>query len=168
MITYKTGNLLDSDCQVICHQTNCKGKMGAGIAKQIRDRYPRVYDAFLRFHKEGKDRLGEIGIVYTEEDPLLPWRYVINMYAQDKYFPRSIRHTDYVAFAGCISSVKNGVAEYNEKMVKSGQRKFVIKKIGFPDHIGCGLAGGDWETIRGIIEDAFGKSKQKVEIWKLE
>ena len=31
---------------VICHQVNCQGKMASGIAKQIRNTYPQVYDAY--------------------------------------------------------------------------------------------------------------------------
>ena len=29
---------------VICHQVNCCGVMGAGLAKQIRDKWPVVFD----------------------------------------------------------------------------------------------------------------------------
>ena len=29
------GNLLESDCDYICHQVNCQGKMNSGIAKSI-------------------------------------------------------------------------------------------------------------------------------------
>ena len=43
MIHYVKGNLLDSDCDYICHQVNCQGVMGSGIAKQIRERWPEVY-----------------------------------------------------------------------------------------------------------------------------
>jgi O-acetyl-ADP-ribose deacetylase (regulator of RNase III) len=43
MIHYVKGNLLDSNCDYICHQVNCQGVMGSGIARQIRERYPVVY-----------------------------------------------------------------------------------------------------------------------------
>lgn len=47
MVSYKRGDLLASDCNVICHQVNCKGVMNAGIAKAIRNKYPQVYDVFM-------------------------------------------------------------------------------------------------------------------------
>ena len=39
------------------------------------------------------------------------------------------------------------------------------KKVGFPYKIGCGLAGGDWDTIIRIIEEELGDLE--VEIYKL-
>ena len=43
MVHYVNGNLLDSDCPVICHQVNCMGKMNSGIAKAIREKWSKVY-----------------------------------------------------------------------------------------------------------------------------
>ena len=37
-IIYKTGNILDAQTDVIAHQVNCQGVMGAGLAKQIREK----------------------------------------------------------------------------------------------------------------------------------
>lgn len=34
------------DLVVVCHQVNCMGVMGAGLAKQVRNRYPGVYRAY--------------------------------------------------------------------------------------------------------------------------
>ena len=31
---------------IVCHQVNCKGVMGAGLAKQIRDTCPGVFDSY--------------------------------------------------------------------------------------------------------------------------
>ena len=36
MIIDKIGDILHTEADVICHQVNCKGVMGAGLAKQIR------------------------------------------------------------------------------------------------------------------------------------
>ena len=46
MITYVKGNLLESDCNYICHQVNCQGRMGSGIAGQIREKWPIVYEMY--------------------------------------------------------------------------------------------------------------------------
>jgi len=161
MIKYKIGDLLQSDCNIICHQTNCQGVMGAGIAKQIRDTYPRVYERFLRDHRDGNDTLGSIGVCYTEEgdNP----RYIVNMYAQDNYLPRGVCHTDYEAFRKCLRWLKETVYHYSKYALPKPKIK-----IGFPDHIGCGLAGGDWEIVKSIIEDEFERTQWKVEIWRLE
>ena len=42
MVNYVKGNLLESDCDYICHQVNCQGVMNSGIARQIREKWPII------------------------------------------------------------------------------------------------------------------------------
>ena len=47
MIYNIVGDLLKQDkVDIICHQTNCKGVMGAGIAFQIKRTYPEVFKKY--------------------------------------------------------------------------------------------------------------------------
>ena len=85
MITYVKGDLLDSNCDYICHQVNCRGVMGAGIAKQIRERFPEVYRVYNERYEyasrvlESTDKmLGSTDIVWVPEHN----KYVVNMYSQ--------------------------------------------------------------------------------------
>ena len=52
MVSHINGDLLkvqkELNLDVICHQVNCQGVMGSGIAKQIRDTYPIVYDNYKK------------------------------------------------------------------------------------------------------------------------
>lgn len=48
MIIYKDGDILTSTADVICHQVNCKGVMGAGLAKQIKQKYPAVFKLYKK------------------------------------------------------------------------------------------------------------------------
>lgn len=159
MVQYKNGDLLTSDCNVICHQVNCQGVMGAGIAKAIRDKYPQVYQMYKLKHLRGDDKLGDIDIIRVEDGsrPL----YVVNLYAQDEYLPRGVCHTNYEAFRECLKKLKAELTYYNSTLPK------VKFKIGFPNHIGCGLAGGFWYITRNIIESEFASNTWEVEIWKL-
>ena len=155
-ITLKRGNLLQSDCNIICHQVNCQGVMGAGIAKQIRNKYPEMYS---QYHKEcasitnllGKTHLYEVG-----EN-----KYIANMYAQNEIYPMGVRHTDYDAFVQCCEELRDQVKILMEN------NPSVHYKIGFPYNIGCGLAGGNWNIILGILCDIFLYKEYDVEIWKL-
>lgn len=158
MVNYKNGDLLSSDCNVICHQVNCKGVMNAGLAKQIRNRYPQVYDVFMCSYAAKTNRLGQIDVVYIQQES----RFIINIYAQENYQPRGERHTDYEAFRKGLIEIKREINDY--KTAHGSEKKF---KVGFPDHIGCGLAGGDWETVKKIIVDEFSNADWDVEIWKL-
>ena len=44
MIKFFNGDLLKSGCDIICHQVNEYGVMGAGIAKQIKEKYPKALE----------------------------------------------------------------------------------------------------------------------------
>ena len=33
-VVIKEGNVFDSDAKIICHQVNCQGVMGSGVAKE--------------------------------------------------------------------------------------------------------------------------------------
>ena len=156
MVHYVTGNLLDSSCDYICHQVNCRGVMGAGIAKQIRERWPTVYYHYMyRCTDFGTSSLlGTIDDVPLVNDPLN--RHVINMYAQDSYrHPGSgrSRYTDYEAFVRALEKIKMTVPEGST--------------IGFPKGIGSGLAGGSWAIISNMIEVILGEDFE-VYIYELE
>ena len=49
---------MESGCNIICHQVNCQGVMGSGIAKQVREKYPNVYNSY----KKACDKLGAYGV----------------------------------------------------------------------------------------------------------
>ena len=162
MVVYKKGNLLESNCDIICHQVNCQRVMGSGIAKQISDRWSDVYDDYCfnidrmyngDFASKSSDLLGMI--TWTE---LENGRYIMNFFSQDKFLPRGVCHTDYSAFTNCCRTLKKFITEYN--LDKSNTI------IGFPYKIGCGLAGGDWDVVSEIIEREF--EGYEVEIYEYE
>jgi O-acetyl-ADP-ribose deacetylase (regulator of RNase III) len=152
MIKYVKGNLLDSDCDYICHQVNCQGVMGSGVARQIRERWPRVYESYRHFveyhNRQGEGLLGKILISNISN----PTR-VINMFSQDTYGYDGNRYTSYDAFANCLREIDLHVAS--------------SCSIGFPKNIGCGLGGGNWAVISALIEEILGHTHD-VYIYELE
>ena len=158
MINYVKGNLLDSDCDYICHQVNCQGVMGSGVAKQIRERWPEVYDAYRERYEQHdrigiptEDMLGDVEAIYIDDGD--QERYVVNMYSQHSYGYDDHRYTSYDAFADCLSQIS--------AFVPYGYT------IGFPKNIGCGLGGGNWKVISALIEEILGKDYE-VYIYELE
>lgn len=150
MIKYVKGNLLDSNCDYICHQVNCQGVMASGIAKQIRERWPELYERYLHFcdyhNKHGEGMLGRI-LIYDIGNG----KHVVNMFAQDWYGYDGRRFTSYDAFAQCLQIVKPYLHN---------------RTIGFPKNIGCGLGGGNWKVISALIEENLGE--HDVYIYELE
>lgn len=156
MITYYKGDLLKSSCNIICHQVNCQGVMGAGIAKQIKEKFPACYEAYKEVvNTAGKENC--LGRVYFYEHA--SGRFIANMFSQFNIYPRNKVHTDYNAFRKCCKSIKELVFNLWGKNTSDC-------KIGFPYKIGCGLAGGDWSIVSQILEEEFAGPHWNVEIWE--
>lgn len=173
MIMYKNGNLLNADVDYICHQVNCQGRMGSGIAKAIREKWPIVYDNYIAKYKAAEETasnlygryengpdasdilFGDIQIVGLWENFYAEDKHqsVINMFAQYNYGYDGKRYTSYDAFWGCLGKIRESIPKGS--------------KIGFPDHIGCGLGGGNWEVIRTMIEQVL-SDDYDIYIYKLE
>ena len=146
MVKYVKGNLLDSNCDYICHQVNCQGVMGSGIARQIRERWPWVFTSYHAYCDRRKNNnespLGEIwGVAIDHDNQNRQW--VVNMFSQDNYGYDGSRFTSYDAFAKCLTKMR-------DRLPKD-------KTIGFPKNIGCGLGGGDWTVVSALIEAILGK-----------
>lgn len=148
-IEIKNGDLFTSNATYLCHQVNCMGIMGRGIAKSVREKFPNAYEEYVKLcpHETAPNEklLGVVQFVDCGS------KTIINMFAQITY-GTTCRQTDYEAFRKCLKSIKNTVP--------------VNQTIAFPFNIGCGLGGGNWELIQRLIKDVLGDSHH-VEIWKL-
>ena len=135
MIKYINGDLikLSSKFDVIAHCANCFCTMGAGIAPQIKHKFPEAYAADCETTSGDQSKLGTI--TYTETTKPI----VVNLYGQYDYKGRQFGRMDldYSALRLALRAMKE---------------KFSGKTFGLP-MIGAGLAGGDWDIIEGIIQE---------------
>ena len=96
-ITFHKGNLLESSCDIIGHQTYCQGEKGAGIAKEIQDTWPRAFAQYKIFcvksRQKGRFLLGCSQMVYVDEERS---RIEANLSGQERY-GRWKRQTEYDA-----------------------------------------------------------------------
>lgn len=156
MIHYVKGNLLDSDCDYICHQVNCQGVMNSGVARQIRERWPWVFTSYHAYCErckiEGESPLGTIwGVVIDRDNRSRQW--VVNIFGQETFGYYGGRFTSYDAFTKCLTAMR-------ERLPRD-------KSIAFPKNIGCGLGGGNWKVISALIEEILG-DEYEVYIYELE
>lgn len=154
---------------VITHGCNCLCQMGAGIA-------PQMASAFgcNNFKMEGDEYRGDINklgtidyetlyyednmrwVKYPDENGKFSSRSItiVNSYSQFKY---GTNHTDgvskpldYEALTMCMRKINH---------------TFKGKHVGLPQ-IGAGLAGGDWNRIKNIIQTEFKDCDVTVVIYK--
>lgn len=154
-IKYITGNILTpnttSQSVLVCHQVNCRGVMGAGLAKQVRQKYPGTYAAYKEKCAEIKQGRGGLGDVQFC-DYLSQSGYILaNIFGQDGY-GRNKQYTDYAALRKAFAHIAHA---------------FPNATIRIPYKMGCGLGGGEWSIVEQIIEETLVANGVSVEIWKL-
>lgn len=153
---YVEGNLLDlaeaGHFDIIVHGCNCFNTMGSGIARQIKERYPKAYLIDQMTEKGSVDKLGKFTQAHVDgfrknTDPTIRTIgrgfsfTVINAYTQHGFNPKS-KPLDYKAVRDVFTQIKL-LYDMNPQ---------APVRIGIPQ-IGAGLAGGTWKVIEKIIDD---------------
>jgi O-acetyl-ADP-ribose deacetylase (regulator of RNase III) len=144
MIHYVVGDLLESDCNVMVHCCNCFCAFGAGIALQIRHKFPEAYEADQNTTRGDMAKLGTYEMVSCVDRSQRHGDVtVVNLYGQYNYGGRGVkrggRQVDYVALERAIGGLANQLESWRDR-----------PKIGMP-RLGCGLAGGKWSVVGGIL-----------------
>ncbi len=134
MVTYVRGDLFETKLSYIAHGCNCSGSFGAGVAKQIAQRWPIARDAYFR----SVPKLGDVQAVRVSDDLT-----IFNCGTQQGYGRQNGKqYVSYEAIQQCMRKIKQMLPE-NEK-------------VAMPK-IGAGLGGGDWAVIEDIIKEELGE-----------
>lgn len=136
LITMK-GDILNVKYGIICHQVNCKGKMGAGIALSIRKKWPIVYKDYMDAYSEGHLIPGAVILSTITLREL----YVANLCGQLNY-GRDKKYTIYSAVRACL--IELDTMTHNTTL-----------PIYIPKGMGCSLAGGNWDVVLNIIKEVL-------------
>lgn len=129
-IDYHYGDILNTDALYIAQCVNAQGKMNSGVAKAIRDRYPKVWQVYSDESAKGGLWMGRVIGANCGK------HVILNIVGQDKYGYDGKLYLDYQALRRGIGSINRNVTQ----------------PVAFP-LIGCGLAGGDWKLVSEIIEE---------------
>jgi O-acetyl-ADP-ribose deacetylase (regulator of RNase III) len=138
---YIKGSILDAPQKYIAHGVNCQNNVGSGIAKVLFEKYPNVkknYHADCNY-RESKNcdkhkYLGHYNLAGDES------KFILNMFTQLNYGYDGKKYVSYDAIY---------------KGFRNLARQEWLDEVAIPK-IGCGLAGGNWEIVSRIIDDATG------------
>lgn len=143
MITKRNGDLLESKCDIICHQVNLHGIMGGGLALQIAHKFPQCKEEYEKFTPCCCG-----GSVYFYEHKA---GVIANCYSQELNFD-----TNYDWLKICFEAVLKFAKKNN------------LRTIGVPHGYGCGIANGDWEQVGAVLKNLFADDKDiELQIWRL-
>ena len=127
------GDLLAIESGIICHQVNCRGVMGAGLALKLKAKYPICFESYSKYCKADQFKLGMVQFCRVNSN-----LFICNLAGQDGYGGGK-RQTDYDALATCLTKLY-------AKSLELGLTPYL------PYKLGCGLAGGDWAIVSKLIE----------------
>jgi O-acetyl-ADP-ribose deacetylase (regulator of RNase III) len=154
---YIVGDLLQQDDhKIIVHQANCQKAMYSGIAGAIRKIYPFAVQADIDFPLSADDRFGHCsGAFGVGKNGLV--KRIYNLYGQ--FAPGTHkRMTDYVKLRSALMEMMDHLDDIGVKNEEA---------VGVPYKIGCGLAGGDWETVETILRDVAHRYLRDIYIYVL-
>lgn len=150
---YKYGNIVDSEAKLIAHQVNSIGVMNSGVAKDIKEKWPEVFNQYKKVVDSAMDKsklLGTCQVCMTEDG-----KYIANLFGQEDFGYDGKRYTSYDALYEAMVSLADFCKENN------------IKWISIPRFIGCGRGGGSTRIVSSIIEEAFRDCHIMLEFWTL-
>lgn len=153
-IGFLYGNLLDFPYGIntIAHCCNTMNVMGAGIAKQIAERYPQAKEADDACAKIGQNDLGERSFAEFEIEDTNSFPHqqfgkttrkckIYNLYTQDSIgFGREV---NYEALYRNLLLMRNSLNNDPGCV------------LGLPYQMSSGLAGGSWEIVQAMINTIF-------------
>jgi O-acetyl-ADP-ribose deacetylase (regulator of RNase III) len=148
MLKYRKGDLLDNikPNDVIVHCCNDVGGFGAGFAKALSDKYPKVQKKFFEWARTKDDEdtdyvLGNIQSVALKTADNHTF-YVVNMIGQHGVISRDNPHPiRYYALGRAMENVSDVFDDL--------QFRYIAPKFG------AGLAGGNWECIESLINEIW-------------
>ncbi len=147
-----TGSLLDVQEGILIHGCNSKGVMGSGIAKSIKEMYPKAFRDYTQLLDQCRttaNKMGKLSLTEIKARKL----YIGNLITQENYgTDKGVVYVSYDALSRALRDVGYYAQHYG-------------LDVHFP-LIGCGLANGDWGRVEEIINKVLPKSVRK-HLWVL-
>lgn len=140
MIIEMEGDLLEVKNEIILHQVNCAGVAG-GLAGAIFTRNPGAYEKYRTLIEQEADDTGVAAhlagrcfFTVSDDGKQLIGNLFGQVYPGKDYRPDALRSALKVA------------ADYAVQTRKT---------VALPDHLSCGICGGNWNEVLGIIYETM-------------
>lgn len=150
MYSEHIGDIFTSTADAIGHGVNCRGLMGAGIAKAVRAKMPDRFFADYQTLCTLYDMQGDYSIGVNDETGLT----IVNLYTQ-------IEPGANAEYRLLVAALTRFVAQNDSPLNDAHD---YIKTLALP-RIGCGIGGLDWKIVRQILR-GFSEFID-IEVWEL-
>lgn len=138
MIEWRSeGDILRSGADIIVIPVNCVGVMGAGLAKQVLQKWPYILKDHKRFCRMNSLLPGMVRMTSAEGGPF----FALAATKDDWRDPSKL---DWIE--SCLIEIRNEAAHFQ---YVAGSVTVAIPALG------CGLGGLDWKDVKPLIEGTF-------------
>lgn len=152
LIKVVEGNLLDSSETVMCQQCNCVTMIPHGLSEQISKKYQwaNIYSSRKMKTRNCTSEPSIPGTIQVTTSPTES-RKVIHMFGQvlpgkPNSFTRYYKHI-------ILKDDPDDRVNYFKMCIKELDTLKLNCQVAMPYKIGCGLAGGNWEIYKKILEE---------------
>lgn len=129
------GDILAADCDALVNPVNCRGVMGAGLARAIASQWPEIVQPYREAVATGKLRPGTLHAAWL--DTTSRPRVIVNLPTKDDW-----------RLPSTMDLVRTGLTA----LVKFLEDHPGIASIAVPA-LGCGLGGLAWQDVLRVIEE---------------
>lgn len=131
-ISIHTGNIFDSRAHTLVNAVNCVGVMGAGLARQFKERYPGMYRRYATLCQNGNIFPGSV--MFDDSDG----QNIANVATKDDW-----------RFPARLDWVVEGI-----KVLSQHVRDEEVPSVAIPP-LGCGLGGLDYRNVLPTMVQHF-------------
>lgn len=142
MMNNIVGDLLARSRGILVQGCNAQGKMGSGLAKAVRDQFPKAYDDYIAAHAAHGLRVGQVVFSVVRSTGSTPTLVIANAITQEFYGrDPNRRYVDYDGVQRAFEAIAHAARTWDLPV--------------FYPLIGCGLANGQWAKVGPRIDHAL-------------
>jgi len=142
------GNLFHTDMETIVITVNCRGIMGKGIAKVLKEHAKPAYEQYRELCDAGEMNLGK-SVMYDKPVGELNGKTIL-------FFPTKFDWRN----KSELFQIKKGLEHFAENYADMG-----ITSIAFPA-LGCGNGGLNWNDVKPVMSESLKDLDIDIEIYE--
>lgn len=145
MIEFVEGDFFDYEADIRVNTVNCVGVMGAGVALLFKNKYPKMYEDYLKECNLGRVKIGKPHV----------WRSN-QMFSENNLTIINFPTKDHWKNPSEYEFVEKGLIWLKQYLQDIGDVTITLPALG------CGNGGLDWNIVKKMISDKLDALKARI------
>ena len=149
MIQFVKGDFFDYNADIRVNTVNCVGIMGAGVALLFENKYPKMYDDYVKECNQGKVKIG-LPHVWQDNDMFNTNRITIINFPTKKHWKNPSEY----------EYIEKGLVWLRQYLLNKGNVTITLPALG------CGHGGLDWDKVKKMIVEKLENLDAKILVFE--